>query len=235
MHAARVWILTRLVVLTESCGKLSDIDFSGILFGGNMKKISALLLLLCLPFVVQATNYYPPQETAGLEEPARVLRAGVETLTGYLGNNQSVPPEQLRAFLEQEIVPYFDFNRMGFWAAGPVNRSLNPEQRQQLTLILKERFLQTMAEQLSGYKQSRIQYLSPRGNPRRGNVTLGMRVFGAESYPVQIDFKLYRGNDGWKVYDVVANGVSAVSHYRSEFSQLVNRYGIQGFIANLAR
>ena len=200
-----------------------------------MKKLSALFMVLWLPLLAQAGNYYPPQETSGLEEPARVLRAGVETLTGYLGNNQSIPPEQLRAFLEQEIVPYFDFNRMAFWAAGSINRQLKPQQRQQLTAMLKERFLQSMAEQLSGYKHSRIQYLRPRGNPRRGNVTLGMRVFGAESYPVQIEFKLYRGSNGWKVYDVVANGVSAVNHYRNEFSQLVGRYGVQGLLANLAR
>lgn len=200
-----------------------------------MRKLSALMMLLWLPLVAQAANYYPPQETSGLAEPARVLRAGVETLTGYLGNNQGVPPEQLRAFLEQEIVPYFDFNRMAFWAAGSVNRHLNPEQRQQLTAMLKERFLQAMAEQLSGYKHSRIQYLQPRGNPRRGNVTLGVRVFGADSYPVQIDFKLYRGENGWKVYDVVANGVSAVNHYRNEFSQLVRRYGVRGLLANLSR
>ncbi len=198
-----------------------------------MKKLSALLMLLWLPFVAQAAGYYPSQETSGLEEPARVLRAGIETLTGYLGNNQDVPPAQLRGFLEQEIVPYFDFSRMTLWAAGSINRHLNPEQRHQLTTMLKERFLQAMAEQLSGYKHSRIQYLRPRGNPRRGNVTLGVRVFGADSYPVQLDFKLYRGNNGWKVYDVAANGVSAIGHYRNEFAQLVSRYGVQGFLANL--
>lgn len=200
-----------------------------------MKKISALLLFMWLPLVAQAGNHYVPQETAGLDEPASVLRAGIETLTGYLGNNQEIPPEQLRGFLEQKLVPYFDFNRMAFWAAGSVNRHLAPEQRKQLTVLLKERFLSAMADQLTGYKSSRIQYLRPRGNPRRGNVTLGVRVFGSNSYPVQIDFKLYRGREGWKVYDVVANGVSAISHYRNEFSQLVTRYGVRGFLANLER
>lgn len=200
-----------------------------------MRKIALLLLFVCMPFMAHATGYYPPQELSGLEEPARVLRTGVESLTGYLGDNHGVPPAQLHAFLEQEIAPYFDFERMAFWAAGGINRYLNPEQRQQLTLLLRERFLQTMAQQLSGYKQSRIQYLRPRGNPRRGDVTLGVRVFGAESYPVQLDFKLYRGRDGWKVYDVVANGVSAVAHYRAEFSQQASRYGVQGFLAGLAQ
>jgi phospholipid transport system substrate-binding protein len=162
-----------------------------------------------------------------------VLQAGIETLTGYLGDNAGVPPAQIRAFLEKEIVPYFDFNRMAFWAAGSMNRYLQPSQRQQLVVLLKERFLQAMAEQLSGYKHSRIQYLRPRGNPRRGDVTLGVRVFGADSYPVELDFKLYLGREGWKVYDVVANNVSAVSHYRNEFSQMVNRYGLEGFLASL--
>lgn len=200
-----------------------------------MKKFAVLLFMMCLPFLAQASVYYPSQETAGLEEPAKVLRSGVEALTGFLSNNEGVPPAQLRAFLEKEIVPYFDFQRMSFWSAGSVNRYLNPEQRHQVTALLKERFLLTMVEQLSGYKHSRIQYLRPRGNPRRGNVTLGMRVFGADSYPVQLDFKLYRGRDGWKVYDVVANGVSAVSHYRKEFSQMVSNYGVNGFIARLAQ
>lgn len=200
-----------------------------------MKKLSVLLVLLWLPLVGMASNYYPSQETAGLDEPAKILRKGIETLTGYLGSNQGASPAQLRVFLEEEVVPYFDFNRMAFWAAGPVNRYLTPEQRRALTVMLKERFLGAMAEQLSGYKHSRIQYLRPKGNPRRGNVTLGVRVFGSDSYPVQIDFKLYRGKTGWKVYDVVANGVSAVNHYRNEFSQLVNRHGVQGFLAQLAR
>lgn len=200
-----------------------------------MKKLVVLLFTMYMPFLAQASVYYPSQETAGLEEPAKVLRSGVETLTGFLSDHEGVPPAQLRAFLEKEIVPYFDFQRMAFWSAGSVNRYLNPEQRKQLTAMLKERFLSTMAEQLSGYKYSRIQYLRPRGNPRRGNVTLGMRVFGADSYPVQLDFKLYRGREGWKVYDVVANGISAVSHYRQEFSQLVSTYGVKGFITRLAQ
>lgn len=201
-----------------------------------MKKIFATLVFLVLPLMAQAqSGGYAAREVGSLEEPARVLRNGIETLTGFLGENEGAPPAQLRAFLEQEIVPYFDFRRMAFWAAGSMNRHLQPKQRQQLIALLKERFLRSMAEQLSGYKHSRIQYLRPRGNPRRGNVTLGVRVFGTDSYPVQLDFKLYRGREGWKVYDVVANNISAVSHYRNEFSQMVKRYGVKGFLANLAR
>lgn len=200
-----------------------------------MRKLLSVLMLCSLPWLVQANPAYPSQEVDELQEPAQVLRAGVETLTGKLGKQNTLAPAQLRTFLEQKIVPYFDFNRMAFWAAGSINRHLDAKQRGQLTLLLKERFLQAMVEQLTGYQYSRIQYLRPRGNPMRGDVTLGMRVFGSSSYPVQLDFKLYRGKQGWKVYDVVANGVSAVAHYRAEFAQMANRYGIKGLISYLAR
>lgn len=198
-----------------------------------MKRFALLLVGALLSFGLQASPYYPPQDPTGLAEPAAVLRNGIETLTGYLDHNSGLPPAQLRQFLEQQIVPYFDFARMGYWAAGSLNRYLDPRQRAHLTYLLKNRFLNAMVEQLSGYRQSRLQYMQPRGNPLRGEVTLGVRVFGVDAYPVQLEFKLYRGREGWKVYDVMANGSSAVAHYRNEFALLAHRYGIAGMLQRL--
>jgi len=202
-----------------------------------MKRVAVWCLGLLLPLLVQAAPYsYPPaQDPSGLSEPATVLRRGIETLTGYLDDNHGVPPGQLRQFLESEIVPYFDFSHMSYWAAGPLNRYLDPQQRQQLTVMLKGRFLNAMAEQLANYHQSRLQYLPPRGNPMNGDVTLGVRVFGVGAYPVQLDFRLYRGERGWKVYDVMANGASAVAHYRAELAWMTRQYGVEGLLARLAQ
>jgi phospholipid transport system substrate-binding protein len=199
-----------------------------------MKRVAVWCLGLFLPLLVQAAPYYAPPDPSGLSEPATVLRRGIETLTGYLDDNHGIPPAQLRQFLEAEIAPYFDFQRMGYWAAGSLNRYLNPQQRLQLSALLKHRFLNAMVEQLGHYHQSRLQYLPPRGNPMRGEVTLGVRVFGAGAYPVQLDFRLYRGREGWKVYDVMANGASAVAHYRAELAWLERRHGIDGLLARLA-
>ncbi|MGM0594213.1 MAG: MlaC/ttg2D family ABC transporter substrate-binding protein [Pseudomonadota bacterium] len=175
------------------------------------------------------------QERTGLAEPARVLRHGLETITGYMEENRASDPRQLRGFLEREIVPYFDFGRMSRWAAGPVGRHFSPPQQERFTRLLKERFMGAMVEQLSGFQHSRLEYLRPRGNPMAGDVVLGVRVYSANAYPVQLDFRLYRSRDGWKVYDVVANGSSAVAHYRQEFAMLARRYGVEGLLARLER
>jgi phospholipid transport system substrate-binding protein len=200
-----------------------------------MKLVAFWCLGLFLPLLVQAAPNYAPADPSGLNEPATVLRHGIETLTGYLDNNHGIPPAQLRRFLDTEIAPHFDFQRMSYWAAGPLNRYLTPPQRQRLTVLLKARFLNAMVEQLGHYRQSRLQYLPPRGNPDRGDVTLGVRVFGADAYPAQIEFRLYRGKMGWKVYDVLANGASAVAHYRTELTVLARRHGIDGLLARLGQ
>jgi phospholipid transport system substrate-binding protein len=192
-----------------------------------------LALVLALP--VQAVPAATQSDPTGLDEPTTVLRHGIETLTGYLDNHHSVPPEQLRYFLDTEIVPYIDFQRMSYWAAGSLNRYLTPLQRRRLSEFVKARFLNAMVAQLGHYRQSYLEYLPLRGNPYEGEVTLALRVYGVNDYPVLLEFRLYRAEAGWKVYDVVANGLSAVAHYRNELSLLAQRYGVEGLLARLSQ
>lgn len=181
-----------------------------------MSRLVFILSLLIVPVLSQAAAYNSVQQS-GIVEPAQVLRSGIETLTNYMNQNNNPEPAKLALYLEQRIVPYFDFKRMASWAAGPAYRYLNKQERAQLTAQIKTEFMEVLASRLTGYKRSRIEYLKPRGNLARGNVTLGVKIHTGSGYPLRIDFKLYRGKGNWKVYDVVANGASAVSHFRNNF------------------
>lgn len=202
-----------------------------------MRRIALLMIGMLVAgglMAAPAQNHpYSNQDPTGLAGPAMVLRKGVETLTGYLDAHQDLHPEQLRRFLDKEIGPYFDFQRMSYWAAGPLNRYFTPPQRQRFTDLFRQRFMASMVRQLSGYRHTRLQYLRPLGDPLQGDVTLGVRVFSDNAYPVQIDFRLYRGQKGWKVYDVMANGSSALAYYRNEFGMLARQYGIDGLLMRM--
>ena len=200
----------------------------------RMTRTWFLSLLLLLPLGASAAPGYAENPLAGLDEPAQVLQRGVETLTGYMSKNPGANPAQLEAYINQEIAPYFDFERMAYWTAGSLAHQLNPWQQGKLQGMLQTRFITAMAEQLAGYRFARVQNMRPRGNPYQGNVTLGVRVFSQSAPPVQIDFKLYRNPQrGWLVYDVVANGVSAVAYYRQEFAGIVRQYGVDGLMARM--
>jgi len=182
----------------------------------TMRRLVFILSLLVIPVLSHAAAYSDVQRS-GIMEPAQVLRSGIETLTSYLDQNNSPDLEKLAFYLDQNIAPYFDFRRMASWAAGPSYRYLSKQQRIQLAARIKSDFMEVLTKRLTAYRGSRIEYLRPRGNLARGSVILGMKIFTGSGYPLRLDFKLYRGKESWKVYDVVANGASVVSHFRNDF------------------
>jgi len=148
--------------------------------------------------------------------PGALLRSGVDKLLAFV--SQSPMPDRLKiaAFLEEEISPFFDFTYMARVAAGPAMRDMTEEQQQRLSGRLKEMFLGALAERLSDYDQQQVIYLPPRGT--RGKVvTLSVAIQQAGPYPAQLDFRLHRTAEGWKVFDVAANGSSALAYYRDYF------------------
>ena len=153
----------------------------------------------------------PESETAGA-----VLRRGMDALLAFLEQTPEFDRLKIAAFLEEEIAPFFDFAYMAQVAAGPVIRDMDEEQRLKLEGKLKELFLTALAERLGAYDQQQVVYLPPR-RAQGKNVTLSIAIQGAGPYPAKIDFRLHRTGGEWKVYDVAANGSSALAYYRDYF------------------
>lgn len=176
----------------------------------------------------QPTYYYgmPRQAQPGEQNPATVLRDGMNKLVGFLQQDPKPEAARVSKFLEDEIASYFDFAYMARMAAGGMYRQMGDEQRQKLEGKLREMFLTAMAQQLSAYEKQEIDFLPPRRGGQRGDeVTLPVAVRGGQGYPSELDFRLYRSQDGWKVFDVVANGSSALVYYRDYFRNALRRGG----------
>ena len=52
--------------------------------------------------------------------------------------------------------------------------------------------------------------------------------------PIQLDYRLEKDGDSWKIYDVNVLGIWLVDQYRSSFAQQISTSGIDGLIAKLA-
>jgi phospholipid transport system substrate-binding protein len=176
----------------------------------------------------QRTYYYgmPRQGQPGEQNPAAVLRDGMNKLVGFLKQEPKPDAARVAKFLDDEIASYFDFAYMARASAGGMYRQMDEEQRKKLEAKLREMFLSAMGQHLSAYEKQEIEFLPPRRGGQRGDeVTLTVAVRGAQGMPSELDFRLYRGNDGWKVFDVVANGSSAVVYYRDYFRNAFRRGG----------
>jgi phospholipid transport system substrate-binding protein len=193
--------------------------------GGDMKTILIFMTTLSLLSTsAQATPGYnysgAPMHRPLYQEvgPDILLREGMTKLLRFLRTSQDLQPEQISAYLESEVAPYFDFNYMATWAAGPLNRQMDDQQRQAFSEKVKQMLLGTLAKRLTSYENQDVRFFRPRwvGD---NEVKVRVGILQAGGYPASLDFRFYRSEAGWKVFDVTANGNSALAFYRRYFAE----------------
>lgn len=166
---------------------------------------------------------YPLDES----EPAQLLDQGIEKLTRFLANRSNPTSAELRDFLERDIARYFDFAYMSRWAAGPYYRRMNDIERHALAMKLMELFLDALARNLGAFWRP-LPYIEiyPANVGRSPEeVSVRVRVIPLDGQDLILDFRYFRSPVGWKIYDVAANGASAVVFYRTYFSRLLRQQG----------
>lgn len=191
-----------------------------------MKSFLGVLAGAILMGAVHAAPYYgpgphmqgmpsaPPQ----VANPALMLRNGIDSLQAFLGQDPRPSQQALAEFLNSEIAPFFDFQYMAESAGGRMFSRLDAAQQGEIVDQIRTSFLGKMSEKLGAYNNQQVRYLPPRlGNDGR-TAQVSVAIMNPGTYPSRLDFRVYRNGDEWRVYDVAANGQSAIVHYR----QLLN-------------
>ena len=170
------------------------------------------------PYAPYHPPYYPtPQAESPV--PATIVKAGITKLTNFIRSGGAQNPAQAKTFLEAEVAPYFDFNYMARWAAGPAWRTMTAAQRSHLQDKITLAFMTTLAQKLTSYSNQPIRYFTPRGQGS-DEVRVSAWIMQPSGIPTKLEFRFYKSKDGWKIFDVRAGGNSAVIHYRNQFRRL---------------
>ena len=73
-----------------------------------------------------------------------------------------------------------------------------------------------------------------RAAPGDNDVTVRTEVLG-RGQPVQLDYRMEKTPEGWKIYDLNVLGIWLVQTYRTQFAQEVSANGLDGLIASMAQ
>jgi len=166
---------------------------------------------------------------------ALVKRVAEDVLTTIRSDKdlQAGNQAKVKQLIETKLAPHFDFARMTALAVGRNWRNGNPEQQQQLTDQFRTLLVRTYSGALTSYRDNTMDYKPLRMNAGDAEVIVRTEVRRPGQAPVQIDYNLTKTPEGWKAYDVVVAGVSLVTNYRDEFSDIVRTSGIDGLIKAL--
>lgn len=138
------------------------------------------------------------------------------------------------ALAEEKILPHFDFERISRLVLGKYWVRANKEQQENFQREFRSLLLRTYASALTKYRNQVIDYKPLRAQPGDSDVTVKTQILQPGGQPIGIDYSLEKLSDGWKVYDIVIEGVSLVTNYRSQFSDEVRQSGMDGLIQKLA-
>lgn len=137
------------------------------------------------------------------------------------------------ALVDTKVMPHVNFQKMTASAVGRHWRSATPEQRERLQAEFKTLLVRTYSGALTEVKDQSVVLKPFRAGPTDTDVVVQTEVRGRGD-PIQLDYRLEKVGDTWKIYDVNVLGVWLVQQYRTSFNQEIAQVGIDGLIARLA-
>jgi phospholipid transport system substrate-binding protein len=137
------------------------------------------------------------------------------------------------ALVDEQVLPYLNFQRMTASAVGVHWRAATPEQKAKLQAEFKLLLVRTYAGALAQVKDQSVELRPFRGSADDPEVVVRTQIKGSGE-PIQLDYRLEKAGDSWKIFDVNVLGIWLVSQYRNSFSQEINAGGLDGLIAKLA-
>ncbi|MCG6965528.1 MAG: ABC transporter substrate-binding protein [Chromatiaceae bacterium] len=193
--------------------------------------------MLRFQIVLAAVFLLSSLAVAAIKDPQQLIRETGDKVLAELTQRKAdldANPELIYPLVESTVVPHFDFREMSQSALGRFWRDASDVQKEGVTHEFRELLVRTYATALLGYTGQKIEYLPVQYNAGDTRVMIPTRVASAGAPPVPINYRLKLGDEGWMVYDVVIDGVSLITNYRSQFAAEVRRGGIDGLISTLA-
>jgi phospholipid transport system substrate-binding protein len=135
---------------------------------------------------------------------------------------------------EEKVLPHIDFEEATRLAVGRSWRDATPEQKKKLTDEFRRMLVRTYSSAISAYEGQTMKVQPVHMKAGETDVTVHNQYIRPGGKPVQLDYQMRKTADGWKIYDIIVEGVSLVLTYRSEFDAVVKQQGVDGLIKRLA-
>jgi phospholipid transport system substrate-binding protein len=159
--------------------------------------------------------------TAQAESPTEAVRGTINQVIQILENNELKKPtkaQERRKNLEHVIATRFDYAEMSKRTLATQWRSLSPQERDDFVDIFKGFLSDRYAEKIEGYAGEQVEYLSERTEGQYAEVRTKLV---SQKVNVPVDYRLIKKDETWHAYDIVADGISLVKNYRSQFTKIL--------------
>ncbi len=136
-----------------------------------------------------------------------------------------------RQMLKKTISVIFDYSEMAKRSLGKNWNQRSTTERKQFTDLFATLLENSYAGMIESYNDEKIVYIKE--NIDGAYAEVKSKVITAKRDEFSLDYRLLYKNGKWMVYDVVIEGVSLVSNYRTQFNKIIGAGGFPALVNKL--
>jgi len=185
--------------------------------------IAALMLLL------------PVGRAPAAVSPTESVKRTIDEVLRILDDREMQRPARLmerRKLLERVIAGRFDYREMARRSLPKQWKALTGAEQKEFVDLFQSFLSASYADKIEGYSGEKVQYLSER---LEGDYAEVRTKLVSEKTEIPIDYRLMGRAGEWFVYDVVADGISLVKNYRSQFDKIIRESGYPDLVEELRK
>lgn len=175
----------------------------------------------------------PPGQVRAEGPATEVVKATVDQAIALLEDRALQKPgrkEERRRKLIDIIGARFDFEEMAKRTLGREWKKLSESQQREFVDLFTSLLVKSYSGRIEGYSGEQIEYLNER---TRGNYSeVRTRVISGK-VEIPLYYRMINRSGDWRVYDVIADGVSLVRNYRGQFSNILDSESFDALLGKL--
>jgi phospholipid transport system substrate-binding protein len=165
-------------------------------------------------------------------EPQVLIKTATQQILDEV-RTRAIEPNDIPRIMDivnRDILPYTDFRRTTSLAMGRYWKTATPAQQRQVAEQFKLLLIHTYSGAIGQLRaDQKIEYPPLRIAPTDTDVVV-RTIAIANGQPAEIDYRLYKTPQGWRLYDLNVLGVWLIQTYRQQFGDKIQQGGVDGLI-----
>ncbi len=196
----------------------------------NKREITTLYSFILLSFIFL---FCPAQALSNT--PTELIKISINEVLSILNDKEMHKPENssLRdERIKNIIYERFDFNELTKRSLGVHWRRRSEPEKEEFTRLFSKYLEKSYKDKLYKNHDAQVDYLNEKIKDNK-YATVSTQIVTKQEVKIPVQYKLIKKNEDWKVYDVVIEGVSMVSNYRTQFNKIIRKSSFKELMKRL--
>ena len=170
------------------------------------------------------------------ERPDDFLKESVKEVSLLVSKNKERFEKDenfLRMKMNEVVMPKLDITLMSKIILGKnIWTKMTSVEQANFVEAFKYKMTSTYMKSITAFDGEKIEFL-PYKPGKKANLAFVKSKYIMTSGDIEVSYRLMRKNQGWKVYDIIFDGISLMKNYRADFREHIDKNGVQSLISTL--